>query len=121
MTRPRVVADTDALLERVGGNRRLLSEVIRLFVEECPHMIGRMRAALDDGDSRALNRAAHAFKGSAANFAADAVVYLAQQLETDAANGDFTTLTGLFHGLEAETEYMLADLSASEVLARCES
>jgi HPt (histidine-containing phosphotransfer) domain-containing protein len=112
------VATTEELLERVGGNRDLLRDVVGLFVEDCPRMIGRIRLALEDRDSSALNRAAHTFKGSAANFGAEEVIRLAQQLETDALGGDFTTLADTLCALEAGAGQMLADLAASDEALR---
>jgi signal transduction histidine kinase/CheY-like chemotaxis protein len=80
-------AETDAaavslqVLARVGGDRELLAEISRLFVEDAPRHLERIRQALDAGDGEALRRAAHGLKGAAANFDAEGVVAAARTLE----------------------------------------
>src|SRR5207253_7872959 len=69
------------VLARVGGDRELLAEISRLFVEDAPRHLERIRVALDSLDGESLRRAAHGLKGAAANFDADAVVSAARTLE----------------------------------------
>ena len=69
------------VLARVGGDRELLAEISRLFVDDAPRHLARIRQALDARDGDALLRAAHGLKGAAANFDADAVVAAARALE----------------------------------------
>jgi two-component system sensor histidine kinase/response regulator len=69
------------VLARVGGDRELLAEISRLFVEEAPRHLERIRQALDARDGDALRRAAHGLKGAAANFDADGVVSASRTLE----------------------------------------
>src|SRR6185295_15325873 len=56
------------VLARVGGDRELLAEISRLFVDDAPRHLERIRHALDARDGDALLRAAHGLKGAAANF-----------------------------------------------------
>jgi signal transduction histidine kinase/DNA-binding response OmpR family regulator len=72
---------SERLLERVAGDRQLLAEISRLFVDDAPAYLERIRQALDRGNSEELRRAAHALKGAAANFEAGAVVEAARRLE----------------------------------------
>jgi signal transduction histidine kinase/CheY-like chemotaxis protein len=69
------------VLARVGGDRELLAEISRLFVEDAPRHLERIRAALDARDGDALRRAAHGLKGAAANFDAEGVVSASRTLE----------------------------------------
>src|SRR6516165_8764976 len=71
----------EPILARVGGDRELLAEISRLFVEDAPRHLERIDRALAVSDSEALRRAAHGLKGAAANFDADAVVDAARELE----------------------------------------
>ena len=70
-----------AVLARVGGDRELLAEISRLFVDDAPQHLERIRHALDTHDGDALRRAAHGLKGAAANFDAEGVVSAARTLE----------------------------------------
>jgi signal transduction histidine kinase/CheY-like chemotaxis protein/HPt (histidine-containing phosphotransfer) domain-containing protein len=77
-----VASDVSALvLARVGGDRELLAEISRLFVDDAPQHLDRIRQALDARDGDALLRAAHGLKGAAANFDAEGVVSAARRLE----------------------------------------
>ena len=71
---PAAIELSDRVLARVGGDRELLAEISRLFVDDAPIHLKRIRDALDAGDADSLRRASHALKGAAANFEAVAVV-----------------------------------------------
>src|SRR5438034_5001870 len=77
------------ILARVGGDAQLLVEISRLFIDDVPGHLGKIRAALDAADAEGLRRAAHAFKGAAANFEATAVVSAARQLEEIGNRAEF--------------------------------
>ncbi len=72
----------EELLERVGGDRDLLAEIIEAFREDCPAQLARVRAAVRGRDAEGLYHAAHALKGAVANFAAATVKERALELET---------------------------------------
>src|SRR5207247_267676 len=62
------------VLARVGGDRQLLAEISRLFVDDAPRHLEGIRRALDVHDGESLRRAAHGLKGSVGNFGADVTV-----------------------------------------------
>ncbi len=74
--------DRAIALERVGGDAALLREIVALFLEEYPVLLGEIRSALDAADPVRLERAAHTLKGSAGNFGAESAVQAALHLET---------------------------------------
>src|SRR5258705_13342426 len=51
--------DKAQALERVGGDEELFRELCRIFLEESPKILGRLRQALADGDAGTVMRAAH--------------------------------------------------------------
>ena len=55
--------EREAALERLGGDAALLSEVIQLFIEDCPARIAAIKAAVDAKDGAAIAREAHALEG----------------------------------------------------------
>jgi len=75
------VALSEHVLARVGGDRQLLAEISRLFVDDAPQHLTKIQKAIETRDGEALRRAAHALKGAAANFEAESVVAAARQLE----------------------------------------
>ena len=73
--------DHTALLAGVDGNRRVLRELVRLFLADCPRRLAEIKEAIRRGDAGALGRAAHTLKGSIGNFAAKNAFAAAQRLE----------------------------------------
>jgi CheY-like chemotaxis protein len=98
------------ILTRVGGDTGLLAEISRLFIADLPGYLVRIRTAIDAGDGDALRRAAHAFKGAAANFEAAAVVQAARQLEELGRTNDPSGRDEVWQLLNAETSALVATL-----------
>jgi signal transduction histidine kinase/DNA-binding response OmpR family regulator len=99
-----------AILARVGGDAGLLAEICRLFIDDVPGHLKKIRAALDDRDGEALRRAAHAYKGAAANFEAEAVVRAARQLEEMGREDGVAEHERTWQALTAETDKLVATL-----------
>jgi len=75
------VFDRERSLSSVDGDMDLLREVVGLFLEEYPKTMDEIRAAIDGGDPRRLNLAAHSLKGSVGNFGARSTFDAALRLE----------------------------------------
>src|SRR3954469_4878312 len=100
------------VLARVGGDRQLLAEISRLFVDDAPRHLERIRHALDARDAEALRRAAHGLKGAAANFDADGVVHAARTLEEIGRTGEFGEHEAAWQALTFETNQLISVLRA---------
>jgi two-component system sensor histidine kinase/response regulator len=100
----------DEVLARVGGDRELLAEISRLFVDDAPRHLSKIREALDGRDGEALRRAAHGLKGAAANFDADGVVSAARTLEEMGRTGEFDTADAVWKTLTAESDRLISML-----------
>jgi two-component system sensor histidine kinase/response regulator len=74
--------DREVALSRVGGDVELLREIAGLFLEDYPKVMADLREAVAKSDAKAVERTAHALKGSVANFGAQAAVDAALSLET---------------------------------------
>jgi two-component system sensor histidine kinase/response regulator len=70
-----------ALLERVDGDRDLLSELASLFLEDCPARKAALAEAVQSRDGHALEAVAHLFRGSIGIFGAAAAADVALRLE----------------------------------------
>jgi signal transduction histidine kinase/DNA-binding response OmpR family regulator len=95
------------VLARVGGDRELLAEISRLFVDDAPRHLARIRAALDAHDGDGLGRAAHGLKGAAANFDALDVVAAARALEEIGRTAQFDEAEAAWVALTLETERLI--------------
>ncbi|HEX8985603.1 MAG TPA: Hpt domain-containing protein [Bryobacteraceae bacterium] len=82
------VLDPDAIIDRVGGDAEFLQELTGLFAEDSPKLLGQIRSAIAAGDPRGLEYAAHALKGSVANFGAESARAAALRLELLGRAGD---------------------------------
>ncbi len=101
---------SDQVLARVGGDRELLAEISRLFVDDAPRHLEQIRRALDARDGELLRRAAHGLKGAAANFDADRVVTAARELEDIGRSGQFGEHEAAWRALTMETDQLIAIL-----------
>ena len=99
-----------ALLAGVDGNRRLLSKIVRLFLEDYPHRLTEIKEAIRRGEGARLARAAHALKGSVGNFEARNAFAAAQRLETMGRNGDLVDASDVSATLESELALLSEEL-----------
>jgi HPt (histidine-containing phosphotransfer) domain-containing protein len=100
------------VLARVGGDRALLAEISRLFVDDAPMHLKKIREAIDARDGESLRRAAHGLKGAAANFDAEGVVSAARSLEEIGRTGDFEGEDAAWRALEVETDQLIRVLQS---------
>ena len=102
--------DRAATLRAVGGDVALLTDLTRLFLEDCPERVADLRAAVAGGDPAHLQRAAHAIKGSVATFGARLARDLATDLERAGREGRLDDVPALLGALEAELERVIGEL-----------
>ena len=107
------VFDRAEALTRLGGDEDLLREIAGLFLDGCPRMLSDIRQAIADRDSRALEHAAHALKGSVSNLSARAVFEAALKLEGMSRKGDLTRAEEACAALEQEIECLKSALLVS--------
>lgn len=110
-TREDGVMDPAALLAGVDGNRRLLRELVRLFMADCPKHLAEIKEAVQRGDTEALRVAAHTLKGSIGNFTAKRAFAAAQRLETIGRNGNLDRADDARISLESELMYLTESLT----------
>jgi two-component system sensor histidine kinase/response regulator len=103
--------DRVSLLERVEGDRELLTEMIHLFQEDAPKLLTAMRDALQRGDMAVLERSAHSLKGAASNLSAKATAAAALQLEKDANSKDAESAKKSLAAVERAVEHLLPALA----------
>jgi two-component system sensor histidine kinase/response regulator len=104
--------DEAQALASVEGDAALLAEVAGIFVEDCPGVMAEIATAMQEGDARALARAAHGLKGAAGNFGASSTVELAARLEAMGRGGDLAGGGGILTALEEEIQRLTGALEA---------
>jgi HPt (histidine-containing phosphotransfer) domain-containing protein len=78
---PGPTVDVGRALERVGGERTLLGELVEIFLQDLPDRLRRMRAGAGHGNLLDIQRVAHDLKGSCATLGAQRASALAGTLE----------------------------------------
>jgi CheY-like chemotaxis protein len=99
---PAGVVDFPRLLERVGGDRKALAQLVRIFRADSPKQAARIRKAIEERDAPALRSAAHAVKGAVSNFAAPAATEAALRLQRMGDTGHLAGAEGALDRLERE-------------------
>jgi two-component system, sensor histidine kinase and response regulator len=110
--RPESALDRQLALSRVGGDLELLREIAVLFVEDCPRALAEIREAVERQDPAKLESAAHAMKGSVANFGAQAAVEAAFQLEQMGRARQMGAAAETLRALENTLSVVCAELAA---------
>jgi len=102
--------DPVALLAGVGGNRRLLRKLARLFLADYPVHLAHIKNALRAGDAEALARAAHTLKGAIGNFAARNAAAAARSIEVLGRGGELRAASEAYATLESELALLSQEL-----------
>ncbi len=87
-----------------------MGEIAAVFLEDSPKLIVKIRIALNQGDSHALDHAAHSLKGSVANFASPVAYEAASRLETMGRERDLTNAEDAFQTLQSEINSLVPSL-----------
>jgi signal transduction histidine kinase/DNA-binding response OmpR family regulator/HPt (histidine-containing phosphotransfer) domain-containing protein len=116
---PRVAArtppvDHDQLMTRLGGDVSLFTDVVHLFLEDCPVRLAAIKAAVDDRDAPRIRATAHALKGAAGNLSAAGLVAATQTLERLGAEGRLDAAEAAWRGLSAEAAIVIYALRQFE-------
>ncbi|MCU1221378.1 MAG: rpfC [Candidatus Angelobacter sp.] len=75
------VVDWVAVLERTGGDRQFLAELISLFLDQKVQLLRDIVSAVEDGNCSKLEHGAHALRGAIGNFSHQEAYQAALRLE----------------------------------------
>ena len=104
--------DERIALERTGGDRELLKELIAVFLNEIPNWMQALRAAVTNRDAAEVGRVAHAVKGAVDSCGASGAFDAAMLLERVGASGDLATAPAALTALERRIDLARAELGA---------
>ena len=99
-------------LAGLGDDEALLVEVITLFLDDYPRLIGEIDAAIAAADLAQLGRLVHSIRGVASNFAIPVVLRAAQTLESLTKAGDAARLSSACDDLKAAVARVQPELEA---------
>lgn len=90
------------LLDRLGGDRDLLQEIVNVFVGDAPVQIRILEQALENKDVRTLADQAHTLKGAASNAGAPRLREAVLRLEQATKSGELAYAPHLLQVVRAE-------------------
>ncbi len=61
------IIDYKSALERIGGDREFLDELLGIYIEEFVSSVGALETALQEQDFKSIQEIGHSLKGSSAN------------------------------------------------------
>ncbi len=111
-TRSAASIDQEALLDDFGHNRKVLIEVIGVFLTDAPAYLARIRAAAATLDDSSIAAASHALKGSVGLFSKGAAYEAARALEQAARTGDPSVYDVRLRDVDSAVEQLCVDLEA---------
>ena len=106
----KAIFDLAAFDRQTGGDAGLRSEIIQMFLEDCPPRVVEIRDAVAKGDADALKSAAHSLKGSAAYMSASIVRGHAADLERMGREEDLGGAQASVDALDAAVAVLLPEL-----------
>ncbi len=89
-------------LARVENDLELLADLVDIFLEDYPGLLGEMEAAISEGDAEALEQTAHRLKGSVGNFSAEDAQQAALELEEMGRNRSIDGAAETFEQLKTQ-------------------
>ena len=102
------VLNVEQILDRLGGDEKLLHEVIQIFIDEAPKHLDTLRSALGQGDAEALEKITHSMKGELAYLGISEVSQKARELEELGRKHDLEQASRIFPSFEAEVSAIVA-------------
>lgn len=94
------------LLARVDGDMSLLKEIVEIFLCDAPNMMADIQNSIACGDAEALEKSAHALKGSVGNFSAKPAFEAAFTLEKIGRSRDMSRALDAYIDLEKKMEQL---------------
>jgi len=103
--------DEATVLGRVGGNREVLKQLIRVFYQDCNNLMDSLNTAIKASDAPGVRSASHTIKGMVAFFGAKAAIDKAVRLEQAGIREELAGTSHLFGELARELAQLEVALS----------
>lgn len=106
--------DLEQAMTNLGGDRELFDEVLTVFLDSIPGLLGELREACTNTDQKRLHAAAHSLKGSASNICAEPTRRIAAQLEEVGTQDEVISASSLLSELEKQLDRLRAFAASLE-------
>jgi HPt (histidine-containing phosphotransfer) domain-containing protein len=102
------------MLERLGGDEKLLHEVIEIFVDQAPRHMETLRSALAQGDAESVQKTAHSMKGELGYLGISEVTQKARELEELGRRHNLEQAAQVFASFEREISAIVVAMRDTE-------
>ncbi len=106
--------NADQTLERLAGDKKLLHEVMEIFLEEVPKHLVSLREAIAQQDAETAGRIAHSLQGELGYLSVDELSHRARELEGKARTSDFPGALTLLPSFEASMAQLLNSIGVTQ-------
>jgi signal transduction histidine kinase/CheY-like chemotaxis protein len=96
------VFDFDSLSKRLGGDTKLINQIVNLFIQDIPEKIGQLKVSLTKQDYSKASFYSHSIKGAGLNLGAVRMSSIAEQIDEKLKSGITDDVTILAELLESE-------------------
>ncbi len=101
------IFDKDELLEKFDGDKEFIAELVEIFINDVPDQFSEIQKAVDNLNSKDLEKAAHKLKGAVSNFGVKAAFETALQLEMMGRENSLDGAEEAYNTLRKEVEYLV--------------
>jgi len=109
------VLDITLAMLSLGGDEELLKELAVIFLENCPKQMEDVKTAIEQGNSKFVEKSSHAVKGSVGVFCAKFAHDAALKLEIMGRENNLTGATEAYSSLKKEIARL--ELSLKKLIA----
>lgn len=111
---PSTIIDYASALERIGGDREFLNELLSIYVEEFASSTQSLDQALQSQDCTVIQEVGHSLKGSSANLSLLQLKEKAYQIETAGREGNLELARSSIEELKQEFRRLQDHLAHSD-------
>jgi HPt (histidine-containing phosphotransfer) domain-containing protein len=98
---------------REAGIEKMTATLLGTFVEDCPVRFAALEQAVKEGDAKAIESAAHAFKSGAGTIRASVLADSLGEAETAGRAGRLESMTELLEQIRNECLAVMRELEAT--------
>jgi HPt (histidine-containing phosphotransfer) domain-containing protein len=107
----------DQTLERLGGDEKLLHEVMEIFLEEVPKHLLELREAITQQNAETAERTAHSLQGELGYLGVAELSHGARELEEKGRASDFQSALALLLPFEASIARLLKSIGVTQKIS----
>jgi two-component system, sensor histidine kinase and response regulator len=105
-----IVWDKSETLVRLGGDEKLLHEVVEIFLEGVPRHLAGLQQAVVQGNAKAIEEISHTLKGELGYLGMAKISQMARELEQMGHKADLRDAAGVYATLAAELSAVLSSM-----------